>query len=105
MISSLHCCGVLFIYFYFIVVCVYVCLYHVCVWGQQRPEEGIGFPETVATDDCELPCMFVCVCVCVCVCVLEIKPGSSGRIAGVLNYRAISPTPAILSFKNIYLDL
>lgn len=31
-------------------------VHHMCVWFQQRSEEGIGSPGTGATDGCEPPC-------------------------------------------------
>lgn len=33
-----------------------VCLCSVCMQYVQRPEEGITFPRTGVTGDCELPC-------------------------------------------------
>lgn len=37
---------------------VWVYVNHMCAWGLQRPEEGIGFPQTVVTGKGELRCGF-----------------------------------------------
>lgn len=63
-------CMYLFNLVYEYVVCsmclnVYLCA--LCMRYPWKPEEGIRFPGTGVTDDCELPAMWV----------FEIEPGSS----------------------------
>lgn len=44
--------------FYVCESCLHVCMHTMCVSGSfpQKPEEGIGCPETAATSNCELLC-------------------------------------------------
>ena len=57
-------------------------VYHLCAWGPQKPDEGVGVPETRIAHDCELPRGWE----------LESKARSSERAMSALNQRAISPS-------------
>lgn len=53
----------------------WISAYHMHAWYPQRPEEGMGSPDTRVRDDCEGVVMWV----------LRIEPGSSARADNALN--------------------
>lgn len=69
----------------------YVCAHPVHVWCLWKSENGVRSPGPGVIDDCQT------------LLVLRAKPGSSVRVASVVNHRIISPAPCngLLSARGI----